>query len=100
MVKAHFHEGVEDSSWKVRQSWIKLAGTQIKDGEETYLIIIRAMTVFGLWRNAIMQTLSRAKSSTVHSRMKLEQTAMGRYTWLKALQKQSRLGVYITVIRL
>ncbi|RXW12175.1 hypothetical protein EST38_g13679 [Candolleomyces aberdarensis] len=33
IVKAHFHEGIEDKSWKVRQSWIKLAATQIKDDE-------------------------------------------------------------------
>ena len=33
MVKEHFREGIEDGSSKVRQSWIKLAGTQVKDGE-------------------------------------------------------------------
>ncbi|RXW24839.1 hypothetical protein EST38_g994 [Candolleomyces aberdarensis] len=33
MVKEHFHDGIEDGSWKVRQSWIKLAGTQVKDAE-------------------------------------------------------------------
>jgi hypothetical protein len=33
MVKEHFREGIEDGSWKVRQSWIKLASTQVKDGE-------------------------------------------------------------------
>ncbi|KAJ2935951.1 hypothetical protein H1R20_g1142, partial [Candolleomyces eurysporus] len=33
MVKDQFHAGIEDDNWKVRQLWIKLAGTQIKDAE-------------------------------------------------------------------
>jgi hypothetical protein len=33
MVKNLFCEGIEDGSWTVRQSWIRLAGAQIKYGE-------------------------------------------------------------------
>ncbi|RXW11746.1 hypothetical protein EST38_g14109, partial [Candolleomyces aberdarensis] len=33
MVKEYFHDGIKDGSCKVRQSWIKLADTQIKDAE-------------------------------------------------------------------
>ncbi|KAJ2933716.1 hypothetical protein H1R20_g3387, partial [Candolleomyces eurysporus] len=31
IVKAHFHEGINDESSKVRQSWIKLASTQVEN---------------------------------------------------------------------
>ncbi|RXW17404.1 hypothetical protein EST38_g8458 [Candolleomyces aberdarensis] len=33
MVKGHFPNGIVDRSWKIRQSWIRLAGTQVKDAE-------------------------------------------------------------------
>jgi hypothetical protein len=35
MVNEHFYDGIKDGSWRVRRSWINLAGTQIEDGEET-----------------------------------------------------------------
>ncbi|KAJ2935952.1 hypothetical protein H1R20_g1143, partial [Candolleomyces eurysporus] len=38
MVREHFYEGIEDGSGKVRQSWIRLAGTQIKDDDFPGLI--------------------------------------------------------------
>jgi hypothetical protein len=41
MVKELFCQGIEDGSWTVRQSWIKLASTQIVDGEDAYNIVRR-----------------------------------------------------------
>jgi hypothetical protein len=37
MVKENFCEGIQDDNWKVRQSWIKLAGTQVEKGEGTHI---------------------------------------------------------------
>ncbi|KAJ2935789.1 hypothetical protein H1R20_g1304, partial [Candolleomyces eurysporus] len=38
MVREYFYKGIEDRSGKVRQSWIRLAGTQIKDDDFPGLI--------------------------------------------------------------
>ncbi|KAJ2915257.1 hypothetical protein MD484_g5180, partial [Candolleomyces efflorescens] len=45
MVKEHFNEGIKDRSWKVRQSWIKLAGTQIENAESPALITLLNVAV-------------------------------------------------------
>ncbi|KAJ2933122.1 hypothetical protein H1R20_g3954, partial [Candolleomyces eurysporus] len=40
MVKDHFHAGIVNGSWKVRQSWIRLAGTQVKDACSLFFNVV------------------------------------------------------------
>jgi hypothetical protein len=34
MDRGKFESGIEDQDWRMRQAWVKFAGTQIKDGKQ------------------------------------------------------------------